>query len=212
MPGESDPSDCVFGDRGRGGGAEQARWVAALYDELRALAQSELAAERPNHTLSATALVNEVYIKLNAQGREGRVSTQAGEVGGHTSGAPMDRSAFFGAAAQAMRRILVDHARTKKRLKRGGGAAVAGIDAMAQTPAAGVDSDLLDPLVLDELLRKLATEHQDAVRVVELRFFAGLTDAMIGEIMQINERTVRRHWTFAKAWLAREMKRDDGSA
>lgn len=216
MHGETEPTDPDVGAPARSGEAESVRWVAALYDELRALAQSELAGERPHHTLSATALVNEVYLKFNVQGRVRSSNSEAGDVGGHPAGGQMDRSAFFGAAAQAMRRILVDHARTKKRLKRGGGAAVGGSDALAQAPAEDMCSPSLDPLLLDELLVKLAKEHQDAARVVELRFFAGLTDAMIGEIMQINERTVRRHWTFAKAWLAREMRGErgegDGSA
>jgi len=183
------------------GAADHARWFALLYAELRALAQSQLEGERASHTLSATALVNEVYVKLSK--RDGTAQSQV-----HNDAPSGDRGVFFGLAAQAMRRILVDHARTRGRMKRGGGMKIQGGDMLHEvhTQGAGSPSDaLLDPIDLDAALTKLAIEHEQAARVVELRFFAGLPEKTIAEVMSINERTVRRHWTFAKAWLAREM-------
>lgn len=180
--------------------ADRAFWVRVLYNELRALAQSELDSERPNHTLSATALVNEAYLKL-----AGPATTADGT---SVQGPSIDRGTFFGLAAQAMRRILVDHARGKRRQKRGGGRPVAGGNALGYIADPDQDGSPLDAVALDEALGRLALEHQEAARVVELRFFAGLTDREIAAIMRLNERTVRRHWTFAKAWLAREMNPD----
>lgn len=172
-------------------------WMSVLYEELRALAQSQLDSERRNHTLSATALVNEVYLKLSP-------STSA--AGRRLSSRPsIERSAFFGLAAQAMRRILVDHARSKRRIKRGSGRSMGGADSLETVAATDQRGSVLDAVALDEALTRLAIEHEQAARVVELRFFAGLSDPVISELMQVNERTVRRHWTFAKAWLAREM-------
>jgi RNA polymerase sigma-70 factor, ECF subfamily len=170
---------------------------AWLYNELRALAQAELAGERRGHTLSATALVNEAYLKLSG-GRP--IATPSGE--------PLDRARFFGLAARAMRQILVDHARTRGRQKRGGSwvrVGEAGFDVAALEEQASP----VDTLDLDEALTRLASQHPDAARVVELRFFAGLTEAATAEVLGMSERTVRRHWTFARASLHRELARDD---
>lgn len=183
-----------------------AHWVALLYSELREIAQSALNGERRQHTLSATALVNEVYLKLSGPTGVFGSSTQ----GGVQSGPQLERAAFFGAAAQAMRRILVDHARGKKRKKRGGGVRVQGGDALETVANPDIETPF-DAVELDEALVRLATEHAEAAQVVELRFFAGLPEKTIAEVMNINERTVRRHWTFAKAWLARELHPDGGS-
>jgi len=204
--------------------ANHAKWVALLYAELRAMAQSELINERHGHTLSATALVNEVYLKLGKHGQQNALppgpTNSAAEVplAMPPSLLPLDRGTFFGHAAQAMRRILVDHARTRARTKRGGGVKIQGGDALQALPDAAGSAPRgahaytdLDPIDLDTALTKLAIEHDQAARVVELRFFAGLPEKTIAEVMGINERTVRRHWTFAKAWLAREMNPDGGS-
>lgn len=180
--------------------ADRAFWVRVLYNELRALAQSELDSERRNHTLSATALVNEAYLKLTLP-----VVTADGR---SVPGPSIDRGTFFGLAAQAMRRILVDHARGRLRQKRGSGQPVAGGEAIGFVADPDQGGSSLDAVALDEALDRLSIEHEQAARVVELRFFAGLTDRAIGECLGINERTVRRHWTFAKAWLAREMNPD----
>jgi RNA polymerase sigma factor (TIGR02999 family) len=185
------------GPLGRGDPQSCAVWISVLYDELRAMAQYRLNAERGNHTLSATALVNEAYLKLSGGGTRHVESLRA-----------IDRSAFFALAAQAMRRILVDHARGKRRLKRGSGQPLAGEEALHLIGEDGAHAATLDAIALDEALTRLAVEHADAAQVVELRFFAGLTDQAIADVMQVNERTVRRHWTFARAWLARALAED----
>ncbi len=198
---EDQSGDPVAREGGSPGSGDHARWFALLYAELRALARSQLAGERVSHTLSATALVNEVYLKLSK-----RDGTALSEV--HGAPPSSDRGIFFALAAQAMRRILVDHARTRGRTKRGGGMKIQGGDVLHDVQAQGVEAPadpLLDPIDLDAALTKLAIEHEQAARIVELRFFAGLPEKTIAEVTGINERTVRRHWTFAKAWLAREM-------
>ena len=200
-PSEDQNSDPLAPEASAPGSADHARWFALLHSELRLLAQSQLEGERASHTLSATALVHEVYVKLSKN--DGTAQSEF-----HSIAPPRDRGVFFGLAAQAMRRILVDHARTRGRTKRGGGMKIEGGDVLndVQTERAGSPSDAhLDPIDLDAALTKLAIEHEQAARVVELRFFAGLPEKIIAEVMGINERTVRRHWTFAKAWLAREM-------
>lgn len=199
---DTDANNSSGGRPEEAGLRERSLWAATLHAELRALAKLHLEGERRNHTLSATALVNEVYLKLSRKGGADREAS--------TEPQSISRGVFFGLAAQAMRRILVDHARGRKRQKRGGGKASAGAGALNLVPAARGQSEGLDALALDEALTTLAREHEQAARVVELRFFAGLTDAMIAEVMEINERTVRRHWTFAKAWLAREMGAGEG--
>ncbi|MBS0190880.1 MAG: ECF-type sigma factor [Phycisphaerales bacterium] len=172
--------------------SDRAFWITTLYSELRALAQSALDSERVNHTLSATALVNETYLKLTS-------ASAAREM------PRLDRATFFPLAAQAMRRILVDHARGKQRQKRGGGRSFSPhfpLDLIADQRTPPSSFDAVD---LDQALSRLALEHEQAARVVELRFFAGLADPLIAEILHINERTVRRHWTFARAWLSQQI-------
>jgi RNA polymerase sigma-70 factor (ECF subfamily) len=158
-----------------------------LYAELRAVAQRALENERAGHTLDATALVNEAYLKLAATG----------------GGVGRSRADFFAIAAQAMRRVLVDHARTRRRLKRGGGARREALPEIA-----GPDhSHPIDVLALDEALTRLSAEDADAAKVVEMRFFAGMEPRVIALAMGVTERTIRRHWTFAKAWLYRDLER-----
>jgi len=162
------------------------RLLPSVYDELRALAQSQLERERAGHTLQATALVHEAYMKLVDQ-RDVRWQ---------------GRAHFFALAAQAMRRILVDHARAAKAVKRGGGAQrldVTQID--AEAPASGVDV-----LALDEAMERLAAAEPEAARVVEMKFFGGASEPEIASVLNISDRTVRRHWTYARAWLFRELR------
>ena len=140
--------------------------------------------------MNATALVHEAYLKL----------------ADHTSSRWRNRAHFCALAAQAMRRVLVDHARTRGRVKRGGNAERVGLTGIA-APDEGAPIDIL---VLDEALTRLAHLEPDAARVVEMRFFAGLDEKVVGEAMGVTERTVRRHWTFAKAWLYRELDRAEG--
>lgn len=157
-----------------------------VYDELRRLAAGRLVMERPDHTLQPTALANEVYLKLIDQ----------------TRARFKDRSHFLAVASQAIRRILVDHARGHGRRKRGGDRArVAMEDA---TPIAPPASDL-DVLALHEALQKLSQDAPDNARTVELRFFGGMTADEIAEVMNVSARTVERRWAHARAWLFREM-------
>jgi RNA polymerase sigma factor (TIGR02999 family) len=162
-----------------------------VYDEFRALARHYLAQERANHTLQPTALVHEAYMKLVDQTR---VDWQG-------------KSHFFAVAAQAMRRILVDHARSRQRDKRGGGRARVVLDeAVALSPQK--DEDVI---ALDEALEKLAQLDPRQAKVVELRFFGGLTIKETAELMAMSEMTVRREWMTAKRWLQEEMSGRPGS-
>jgi RNA polymerase sigma factor (TIGR02999 family) len=162
-----------------------------VYDELRALADEHLRRERAGHTLQATALVHEAYLRL---------------VGQHQADW-RNRAHFLALAAQAMRRILVDHARARAREKRGGGAPVISLDeSAAEVGAPGAsDASGADLLAVDDALARLARLDPDAARVVEMRFFAGLDGAQAAAVMGVSERTVWRHWRFARAWLYREL-------
>jgi RNA polymerase sigma-70 factor, ECF subfamily len=168
-----------------GDGKAPGELVELVYAELRRLAASCMRRERPNHTLQATALVHEAYFRLVGQ-RE--VEWQS-------------RAHFFGIAAQTMRRILLDHARDRRAAKRGGGARQVTLD-----DALMVTDDHLDNvLVLDESLRKLALKDAAQSRLVELRFFAGMTVEESAEVLGISTATVKREWSHARAWLLRDM-------
>jgi RNA polymerase sigma factor (TIGR02999 family) len=153
--------------------------LPAVYDELRKMAAQQMAQEKPGHTLDATALVHEAYLRL--------VGDQEFD----------NRRHFFAAAAEAMRRILVEAARRKGRQKRGGRLVrrdLGDFDLAAPEVAA-------DLLALDEALDQLATEEPQAARLVQLRFFAGLPLAQVAEVMEIAPRTADRLWAYARAWL-----------
>ena len=153
-----------------------------VYDELRKLAKQRLAQEKPGQTLDATALVHEAYLRL--------VDTEKAQ---HWN----SRGHFFAAAAEAMRRILVEAARKKSAGKRGGGLARKGFD--ADLPAAqDADENLL---ALDEALRRLADKHPAKARLVELRHFAGLTIEEAALSLGISVTTANRYWSYARAWL-----------
>jgi RNA polymerase sigma factor (TIGR02999 family) len=151
-----------------------------VYDELRELAALRLAAEKPGHTLDATALVHEAYMRL--------VGDQ------HFTG----RGHFFAAAAEAMRRVLVNHARDRARLKRGGGRKRVDLDWITG-PAAATDDELLE---LDDALDRLANEYPVPAQLVKMRFFAGMTLGDAADALGIPRRPADRHWAFARAWLA----------
>ena len=156
-----------------------------VYEELRKQAARYLRHERVGHTLQTTALIHEAYLKLVDQKN---VHWQ-------------NRAHFFGIAAQLMRRILVDHARTKKRAKRGGSdIRVSFNDANVMGQARD-----LDIVALDEALSRLAEVDPQQSRIVELRFFSGLTVEETAEVMSISPATVKRDWSMAKAWLHREI-------
>ncbi len=157
-----------------------ANLLPLVYDELRQLAAARMAAERPGHTLDATGLVHEAYLRL--------VGDQ------HFDG----KAHFFAAAGEAMRRVLVNHARDRARLKRGGGRNRVDLDQLT-TPAAASDDDLIE---LDDALDRLADEFPAAAELVKLRFFAGMTQGEAAEALGLPRRTADRHWAFARAWLA----------
>jgi RNA polymerase sigma factor (TIGR02999 family) len=160
-----------------------------VYEELRLLAAQRLSQEKPGQTLQATALVHEAYIRLV----EGEDQNWNGR--GH----------FFKAAAEAMRRILVENARRKGRLKRGGDLqreANLHVDALESQ----IDLSTDDLMALDEALTKLANEDRALADVVKLHFFAGLPLVQVAEIMGVSGRTTERHWSFARAWLRRELR------
>jgi RNA polymerase sigma factor (TIGR02999 family) len=156
-----------------------------VYEELHRLAHSYMRGERPGHTLQTTALVNEAYLRL----------------AGYRGVRRQERAQFFALAAQLMRRILVDHARTRERQKRGGRAARLQLDEAA----------VLSPersgelLALDEALSRLAEIDPRKSRVVEMRFFGGLRNEEIAEALKVSVKTVTRDWQVAEAWLRREL-------
>jgi RNA polymerase sigma factor (TIGR02999 family) len=155
--------------------------IPAVYPELRRIAGRYLRRERVGHTLQPTALVHEAYVKLIDQDRARW----------------QNRAQFFGVAAQLMRRILVDHARKHAAAKRGGGARpVTLVDAMAASPDRGIDV-----LALDEALARLAALYPEQGRLVELRYFGGLTIEETGEVLGQSPATVKRQWAVARAWL-----------
>lgn len=166
--------------------------LPVIYDQLRAQAQRALRGERPDHTLSPTALVHEAYLKLVGQ----------------TEVEWQSRSHFFAVAAQAMRRILVDHARRRGAGKRGSGARLVPLElaedvAAAGSLGAGDEAERL--LALDAALERLGRFNPRGARVVEYRFFGGLPFGEIAEVLGLSEVTARRAWTVAKGWLRREM-------
>lgn len=155
--------------------------IPVVYAELRRIAERYFRHERPDQTLQATALVHEAYFKLIDQD--------------HARW--QNRAQFFGVAAQLMRRILVDHARTRGALKRGGGVSPATlVDAAGASPPRGVDV-----IALDEALTRLTKLYPDQGRLVELRYFGGLTIEETGEAMGISPASVKRQWAVARAWL-----------
>lgn len=158
--------------------------VPLVYDELRRLASSYLRGERADHTLQTTALVHEAYLKLSDQR--------------HTSWA--NRSHFFGIAAQAMRRILVDYARARGRAKRSGGNPVTLDEELAGTT--GHPEEVLE---VDEALKRLARLDERQARIVELRYFGGLTIEDTALALDLSPATVKREWTSARAWLQQEL-------
>ena len=153
-----------------------------VYDELRKLAAQRLAHELPGQTLQATALVHEAWLRLTA-GEEAACFENQGH--------------FFAAAAEAIRRILIERARRRNALKRGGG--VKPLDLEHANIAMETDDETL--LLLDEALQKLGQEQAAAAELVKLRFFAGMTNAEACLVLKISERTAKRYWTFARAWL-----------
>jgi RNA polymerase sigma factor (TIGR02999 family) len=160
--------------------------IALVYDEIRQLARAWLAMERRGHTLQATALVNEAYLRLAAQG-EGRWA---------------DRQAFLGVAAHVARQVLVDHARRRARLRRGGDRVRVGLDGPGLASAPDHHLDLLE---LDEALTRLGERSERQARLVDLRFFGGLPLEQAADLLGVSRRTAASDWSIARAFLRREL-------
>jgi len=173
---------------GNGDAAE--RLLPLIYEQLRAIAQQRMSGERSGHTLQATALVHEVYLKLMGNGDAEWAS----------------RAHFFHAAAQAMRRILIEHARQRGRLKRGGEFKRQSLERVDLA----VEEDPGAILALDAAICRLEEKDERAARIVKLRFFAGLSIEETAEAVGLSPRTVKREWTYARAWLYRELCDGEG--
>jgi RNA polymerase sigma factor (TIGR02999 family) len=170
-----------------------AQLLPLVYDELRKLAAQKLAHEKPGQTLEATALVHEAYLRL-----VGKAEPQTWNSRGH----------FFAAAAEAMRRILVENARRKRRLKRGGGAVREELHE-SNVAAPAVPDDLL---ALDEALSQLAVVDPRAAELVNLRYFAGFTIPEAAEVLGVSPRTADFLWAYARAWLLQKIEGDAGGS
>ena len=157
-----------------------------VYTQLRAMAQKQMAGERDSHTLHATELVHEAFLRLNG---DSQLDLE-------------NKAYFFHAAAEAMRRILIEHARRRSRIKRGGGRERVTLslanEALPEEPQ--------DFLALDEALQRLQGKDPRSAEVVKLRYFAGLTIEQTAEAMDLSPRTVKREWEFARAWLQKELQ------
>jgi RNA polymerase sigma-70 factor, ECF subfamily len=186
MPSTSPPSVTqLLADWSRGEDSALSALTPLVYDELRRLAHHYMGGQRPDHTLQATALVNEAYLRLAGQTRPNF----------------KNRSHFFAVAAQAMRQILVNHARASQSQKRGGGACKVELDEAALISPQQT-TEILD---LNEALERLGTLDPRKAHVVELKYFGGLNHDEIAEVLKISTVTVRRDWIFAKAWLHNEL-------
>jgi RNA polymerase sigma factor (TIGR02999 family) len=179
---------------GRGEQAALDELLPLVYGELRRQAARHLRAQRPGHTLQTTALVHEAYLRLVRQ-----------------RGAGADwqgRSHFYGVAARAMRSILVDHARARRAAKRGGGAPVISLSsaAVADDDPGGVQESEVDVIALDQALARLAELDGRQARVVELRYFGGLSIEETARTLGVSHATVEREWRTARLWLRRELK------
>jgi RNA polymerase sigma factor (TIGR02999 family) len=171
------------------GGLRTEELLPAVYDDLRKLAAHRVASMAPGQTLQATALVHEAWLRL------------AGKQGEWES-----RTHFFATAAEIIRHILIDHLRGKARLKRGGGQLRLDIDALDIADASPDEKILM----IDEALQQLEKAHPDKARVVVLKFFGGLTDKEAAESLGVTERTIERHWAYAKAWLIARIHENSG--
>ncbi len=182
----------VLLDWGKGAADAPERLMPLVYDELRRLARQYLQRERSDHTLQATGLVHEAYLRLVDQ----------------TSTTWQNRAHFFGVAAHVMRRILVDYARSHRAEKRGGSRE----KIMFEEELAPAAERTVDLIALDDALNDLDALDPRQSRIVELRFFGGLTNEEIGTVLDISPRTIKREWRLAKAWLRREIMKESADA
>ena len=191
MPGVSEVTRILDAAQ-RGGPSAADELLPLVYQELRRLAAHKMAHEAPGHTLQPTALVHEAWLRLLTPEQQAHFQ---------------NRAHFFGAAAEAMRRILVDRAREKKALKRGGDLERVDVDSV-ELPSPMPDDELL---ALDEALDRLATVDTRAADMVKLCFFVGLTQEEAAEELEVSLATAERIWAFARAWLLREVRKERGA-
>ena len=163
--------------------------IGLIYDDCKQIAARQMRGERPGHTLDPTALVHELYLRLVDQTRANWEN----------------RAQFFAVAARLMRRILVDHARARHRAKRGRSVTFVSLAAAGEEPD---DARVGDVIAVDEALERLSEIDQDQVRIIELRFFAGLTVEETAHVLRRSPRTVKREWRLAKAWLFRDLQNE----
>lgn len=185
------PTDATLILKAAAGGDQAAaeQLLPLVYDELRGLAARKMAAEKPGQTLNATALVHEAYLRLVGAGKG---ETQKWDGRGH----------FFAAAAEAMRRILVENARRKSRVKHGGE-----LNRVPLDEEAAVSMPTSETLIaIDEALTRFAAEEPEAAKIVELRYFAGLSIDEAADALGVSRATANRHWAYAKAWLRCELE------
>jgi RNA polymerase sigma factor (TIGR02999 family) len=185
---------CILSEIEQGDPQAAEKLLPLVYEELRRLAAQKLAQEKPGQTLQATALVHEAYLRL--------VGGEAAAFGWNS------RGHFFGAAAEAMRRILVENARRKRAVKHSGErvrVSLEGLDLVDEAPPEQL-------LALDEALTRLAAEDPQKADLVKLRFFAGLSIEASAQALAISPATAKRWWTFARAWLLREVERVEPTA
>jgi len=184
----SNPIDELLAEWGRGNVDARDALMPVVYDELRRLARRHLWNERPDHTLQSAALVNEAYLRL----------------AGQKTPQWRNRAHFFGVAAQLMRHILVDHARGRQAAKRGGGATRLTLDADVSAD----EKPAIDLVTLDDALDRLAALDAQQARVIEMRFFGGLSIEETAVVLDVSSATVKRDWVTARAWLRRELKKE----
>ena len=180
---------CILNDLQDGRPEAADQLLPLIYDQLRAIAQQRMNEERAGHTLQATALVHEAYVRLV----------------GNESVAWQSRAHFFTAAVEAMRRILIDHARRRGAVKRGGDWRRTALNVTSFSVEENLDSFL----ALDEAILRLEDEDAKSAQVVRLRFYAGLSVEQTAEVLDLSPRTVKREWTYARTWLLRYLERDD---
>ena len=179
----------ILQDITRGNSHASEELLPLVYEELRKLASARMAQEMSGHTLQPTALVHEAWLRMVDDGNRKW----------------QNRAHFFGAAAEAMRRILIENARRKSRLKRGGGQMRLDIDELDLAAASPDDRVLL----IDEALEQFKAEDPERAKIVMLKFFGGLTNQEVAESLEVTERTVERQWAYAKAWLYEKIKKQN---
>ena len=180
---------CILNDLQAGRREASDQLLPLVYDQLRAIAQQRMNEERAGHTLQATALVHEAYLRLV----------------GDEDVAWTDRSHFYAAAVEAMRRILIDHARRRGAVKRGGDWRRAAVN----VASLALDENLDSFLALDDAILRLEEQDPKAAQVVRLRFYAGLSIEDTARILEVSPRTVKREWTYARTWLLHHLENED---